>query len=84
MVIADWLTPTITKQNLSESQCKFRTNTVNKIFVLRQLQLECWEQNADLCAAFSDMTKVFDKVNQGSLWKILGKVVCPAKFLNVV
>ena len=42
MVIADRLTPTITKQNLSESQCKFRTNTVDKIFVLRQLQLECW------------------------------------------
>ena len=60
--------PTIAQENTSESQCGFRSNrrTVDMIFVLRQIQKKCREQNIGLYAAFADLTKAYGKVR---LWK---------------
>ena len=53
---------TIAQENTPESQCGFRSNrgTVDMIFVVRQIQEKCREQNMGLYAAFVDLTKVFD------------------------
>lgn len=82
----DRLIPIIVVQNLSENQCGFRANSskVVMIFVLRQLQEKCREQNMDLYAAFTDLTKPFDSVSRGGPWKILGKLCCPPKFLTII
>ena len=49
------------------------------IFVLRQLQEKCSEQNLGIYAAFVDLTKAFDTVSRDGLWKILLHLVCPPK-----
>ena len=50
------------------------------IFVLRQIQDKCREQNMGLYAAFVDLTKVFDTVSRDGLWKILARLCFPPNF----
>ena len=53
------------------------------VFVLRQLQKKCREQNKGLCATFVDLTKAFDTVSRTGLWLILERLGCPPKFLQM-
>ena len=71
--------------NLSESQTGFRANrgTTDCIFVARQLQEKCKEQNCHLYTVFFDLTKAFDTVNREALWAPLEKLGCPAKCVNI-
>ena len=52
-VLLNRLIPTIAQENTPESQCGFRSNrgTADMIFVLRQIQEKCREQNMGLYAA---------------------------------
>ena len=38
----------------------------------------------DLFITFIDLTKAFDTVNRGLLWRVLGKFGCPAHFLSIL
>ena len=66
--------------------CGFRTNrgTTDMVFVLRQLQEKCREQNKGLYVTFVDLTKAFDTVSRKGLWLIMERLGCPPKFLNMV
>ena len=50
---------------MPESQCGFLRglSTIDMIFVARRQQEKCHEQHQDICMAFVDQTKAFDKVN---------------------
>ncbi|XP_076028443.1 uncharacterized protein LOC143017538 [Oratosquilla oratoria] len=76
----------VSEDNLPEAQCGFRPNrsTADMIFVMRQVQEKCIEQNMDLYAVFIDLTKAFDTVNREALWVILSKLGCPEKFVNLI
>ena len=54
------------------------------IFTARQLQEKCQEQNMDIYMMFVDLTKAFDAVSRGGLWKIIAKFGCPTKFIAMV
>ena len=54
------------------------------VFVLRQLQEKCKEQNKGLYVMFVDLTKAFDTVSRSGLWLIMEILGCPPKFLNMV
>ena len=54
------------------------------VFVLRQLQEKCREQNKGLYITFVDLTKAFDTVSRKGLWAILEKLGCPPKFLTMI
>ena len=54
------------------------------VFVLRQLQEKCREQNKGLYVTFVDLTKAFDTVTRNGLWQILERLGCPPKFLSMV
>ena len=54
------------------------------IFVARQIQEKCWEQNQELFTAFIDLTKAFDSINHEALWKILSRFGCPANFITIL
>ena len=71
---------------LPEYQCAFRggRNTIDMIFVARQLQEKCREQHQDLYLAFVDLTKAFDTVNRDLLWNILRKFGCPLTFIAIL
>ena len=85
-VLLNRLVPTIAEEILPESQCGFRANrgTTDMVFVLRQLQEKCREQNMGLYATFIDLTKAFDTVSRTGLWLILERLGCPPKFLQMV
>ncbi|GFO35998.1 endonuclease-reverse transcriptase [Plakobranchus ocellatus] len=85
-VLLNRLIPTIAEENLPESQCGFRSNrgTTDMVFVLRQLQEKCREQNKGLYATFVDLTKAIDTVSRTGLWLILERLGCPPKFLQMV
>ncbi|WP_293703594.1 hypothetical protein, partial [Thiolapillus sp.] len=73
-VLLNRLIPTIAQENTPESQCGFRSNrgTVDMIFVLRQIQEKCREQNMGLYAAFVDLTLILSAVmDRGKSWRIL-------------
>ena len=74
------------QENTPETQCGFRSNrgTVDMIFMLRQTQEKCREQNTGLYAAFVDLTKAYGTVNRDGLWKILARLGCPSKFHNIL
>ena len=77
---------TIANEHLPESQCGFRVNrsATDMVFVLRQLQEKCREQNKGLYITFVDLTKAFDTVSRKGLWQILQKLGCPPKFLSMI
>ena len=54
------------------------------IFVLRQIQDKCREQNMGLYAASVDLIKAFDIVSCNGLWKILARPGCPPKVLTIL
>ena len=85
-VLLDRLISNIAEENLSEIQYGFRENrgTTDMIFVLRQLQEQCKEQNMGLYAAFINLTKAFDTVSRDCIWKVLMKLGCPPKFLAIL
>ncbi|RVE61997.1 hypothetical protein OJAV_G00176660 [Oryzias javanicus] len=80
------LVPAIAAGHLPESQCGFRSNrsTTDMVFVLRQLQEKCREQNKGLYITFVDLTKAFDTVSRKGMWQILERLGCPPKFLSMV
>ncbi|XP_062578225.1 uncharacterized protein LOC134240139 [Saccostrea cucullata] len=43
------------------------------LFVARQLQEKCQEQNSDLYSTYVDLTKAFDTVSRKRLWQIMAK-----------
>ena len=54
------------------------------IFVRRQIEKKCREQNMGLYAAFVDLAKSFDTVSHDGLWKILARLGCPLKLLHIL
>ena len=85
-VLLNRLVPSIAEDHLPETQCGFRANrgTTDMVFVLRQLQEKCREQNKGLYVTFVDLTKAFDTVSRKGLWMIMERLGCPPKFLNMV
>ena len=69
-----------------ESQSGFRAerSTTDMVFSLRQLQEKCREQHQPLYIAFIDLTKAFDLVSRDGLFKLLPKIGCPPKLLNII
>ena len=84
-VIINRLTNSVTNF-VPESQCGFRSNrgTADMMFAARQVQEKCREQNRDLYMVFVDLTKAFDSVSREGLWKLLAKVGCPPKIINII
>ena len=85
-ILLNRLVPTIAEDNTPESQCGFRRNrsTTDMVFVLRQLQEKCREQNKGLYVSFVDLTKAFDTVSRKGMWQIMERLGCPPRFLNMV
>lgn len=54
------------------------------IFIERQNQEKCQEQNKALYITLIDLIKAFDTVNQEILWTILRKFGVPTKFLSIL
>ena len=76
----------IVERIVTETQCGFRPDhsTADMIFVARQFFENSREQHRDMCVAFVDLSKAFDTVPRGMLWRVLSKVGCPPKFVNLV
>ncbi|XP_037801318.1 uncharacterized protein LOC119596220 [Penaeus monodon] len=85
-VLLNRLVPTIAEDHLPETQCEFRTDrgTTDMVFVLRQLQEKCREQNKGLYVTFVDLTKTFDTVSRKGLWMTMELFGCSPKFLSMV
>ena len=69
-----------------EPQCGFRANrsTIDMVFSITQLQEICREQRQPLFIVFVDLTKAFDLVSRDGLFKILSKIGCPPRLLNII
>ena len=68
-ILLNRLIPSIIEDFTLESQCGFQANrgTTDMIFVLRQIQEKCREQNMGLLVAFIDLTKAFNTVSRDGL-----------------
>jgi hypothetical protein len=77
---------TLVENIYPESQSGYRNGrgTIDGIFTVRQLMEKSREQQQDLYIAFVDFTKAFDTVNRDLLFKILGKIGCPQKFVRMI
>ena len=84
-ILLDRMDKNISPNVISESQCGFRANrcTNDMIFTAKQFQEKCIEQGMDLYHCFVDLSKAFDTVNREAVWVVLGKSVCPAKFVRM-
>ena len=71
---------------IPETQCGFRSGrgTTDMIFVARQIQEKCIQQQIPLYQDFVDLTKAFDTVNWEALWKLLGKLGCSPTFTHML
>ncbi|KAL8580967.1 hypothetical protein ACOMHN_017534 [Nucella lapillus] len=85
-VLLNRLVPAVAEYHLPESQYGFRDNrgTTDMVFVLRQLQEKCREQNKGLYVAFVDLTKAFYTVSKKGLWQIIERLGCPTMFLSMM
>ena len=77
---------TVSERSLPEAQCGFRPgrSTVDMIFVVRQVQEKCIEQNKALYSVFIDLTKAFDTITGEALWTVLERDGCPKKFVRLI
>ena len=66
------------------SQCGFEANRGTTDMAPRQTQEKCREQTQGLFIIFVDLTEAFDTMSRKGLWKILGNLGCPPKFLAKV
>ena len=57
---------------------------MDMIFLARQLQEKCREQQRDLYLVFIDLTKAFSSVSREVLWTVLSKFGCPSKLTNII
>lgn len=57
---------------------------MDMIFIARQLQEKCREQNQSLYMAFIDLTKAFDSVRRQALWLVLANIGSPNKYIQVL
>ena len=69
---------------LEEVQTSISKLNLGKPFTARQIQEKCSEHRQDLYQVFVDLTKAFDSVNRETLWKILGKLICPDHFVKLI
>ena len=85
-ILLNRLVNKVSEQHLPETQSGFRPgrSTTDMIFIVRQLQEKCIEQNKNLFVIFIDLTKAFDCINRTALWAILQKLGCPSKFSNLI
>ena len=58
--------------------------SMDMIFVARQIQEKCQEQNKDRYIAFTDLTKAFESINYEALWKVLSRCGCPTTFITIL
>ena len=79
IVLLNRFIPTIAQGNKPESQYGLRSNggTTDMIFVLKEIQEKCREQDMGQSAALLDLTKAFDTVSYDGLWTILARLGCP-------
>lgn len=84
-IIYNRLSPFIESQ-LQDHQSGFRKDhsTNDMIFSTRQMVEKSLEQNSPLCIAFVDISKAFDSVNRNLLFKILERLNCPLKLLQIL
>ena len=70
----------------SQSQSGYREGrrTIDGIFTLRQLMEKAREQRRNVYIAFINFTKAFHTVNRDLLYKILGRLDCPPKFIRII
>uniref|UniRef100_K7EZ64 Reverse transcriptase domain-containing protein n=1 Tax=Pelodiscus sinensis TaxID=13735 RepID=K7EZ64_PELSI len=68
-VLLNRLVPAIAEDHLPDTQCGCRANrgTTDMVFVLRQIQEKCQEQNKALYVTFVYPTKAFDTVSRQGL-----------------
>ena len=61
------------KEQVGDEQGGFRSDRVciDQIFVLKQLVEKYREKKKELCVAFTDLEKAYDKVCREALWKFL-------------
>ena len=85
-ILLDRLLTHIADDILSESRFGFRSgrSTIDMIFTAKQLQEKCLEQQVGLYQVFIDLSKAFDTLNRGVLWKILIKLGCPQKSISIL
>ena len=69
-----------------ESQGSFRKNRlkIDMVFILRLLQEKCTEQNKPLYIVFINLTEAFDTVSRIGLYKVLEKIWCLPKLLQMI
>ncbi|KYO46166.1 hypothetical protein Y1Q_0021718 [Alligator mississippiensis] len=84
-ILLNRLVPFIAEEVLLESQCGFRANRgmIDMVFVLRQMQEKCREQNKGLYITYSVKHCKVNESRNG-LWKILRKLGCPPEYLTMV
>lgn len=75
----------ILEQQLSDSQMGFRKNRscTDAIFTLKQLAEKAIEYDQNLCVAFIDQEKAFDRVNREQLWKTLKTYGVQQHLINI-
>ena len=65
-----------------ELKCGFRS-AIDMVFSVRQLKEKCREHHQPLYLAFVDLTTAFDLVISYGSFKILEKIECPPRLLNI-
>jgi len=72
--------------SLREEQAGFRQgrNTIEQIFILRNILEQTAEWQATLYINFVDFEKAFDSVHRDSLWEIMRRYGIPEKIINLV
>ena len=85
-ILLDRLVSNVSESIIPKSQCGFCSGrgTSDMIFSARQLQEKCREQHMDLFMVFIDLVKAFDSVDRTGLWKVLLRLGCPVKIVNLI
>ena len=54
------------------------------VFSAHQHQEKCQEQYKDLYSTFVNLTKAFDTVSCGGMWKVMAIFGCPSRSITII
>ena len=76
----------MTEGMIGEEQCGFRSGRgcIDQVYVMKQMSEKFVDKNKELCVAYMDLEKAYDRIDRNAMWRVLGVYGINGKLLRAI